>query len=65
MKLIHMANQLGMSEKCEEKGAMFSSPTEEYISKTCGDAQSQAGVLGDIPVSLCAIVISMLRGTYI
>ena len=26
-----------MSQKCEEKGAMFASPTEEYTSKTCGN----------------------------
>jgi len=26
-----------MSQKCEEKGIMFASPTEEYTSKTCGN----------------------------
>ena len=42
-----------MSQKCEEKGAMFASPTEEYTSKTCGNCGMLNHKLGSSEVFRC------------
>jgi transposase len=42
-----------MSQKCEEKGAMFASPTEEYTSKTCGNCGMLNHKLGSSETFRC------------
>jgi transposase len=42
-----------MSQKCEEKGIMFASPTEEYTSKTCGNCGMLNHKLGSSETFRC------------
>ena len=42
-----------MSQKCEEKGVMFASPTEEYTSKTCGNCGMLNHKLGSSETFRC------------
>jgi len=42
-----------MSQKCEEKGVVFASPTEEYTSKTCGSCGTINHTLGSSETFKC------------
>ena len=49
----HFTLKARMEMKCEERGIMFASPTEEYTSKTCGNCGSINGSLGSSETFRC------------
>ena len=49
----HFTLNARMEMKCEERGVMFQSPTEEYTSKTCGSCGLVNGSLGSSEIFHC------------
>jgi len=50
----HFILKTRMEMKCEEKGVMFQSPTEEYTSKTCGNCGLINDTLGSSETFKCS-----------